>query len=192
MSIETVFQSFPQVETRNLILRRMQLTDSNAIFRILGDDEVTRYYDDTTFTDVSQARDQIETWENGFNSKRCIRWGIARKEDEGVIIGSCGYYGFHAWHMRAAIGYELARPFWRRGIMTEALDTIIDLGFKEMGLNRIEAVVMPGNRASIKLLERLGFRNEGLLEEYENWGSKGFADLCMLSLTRKRRDKPLV
>jgi ribosomal-protein-alanine N-acetyltransferase len=190
MSINSVFQSFPQLETRNLILRRIQVTDSNAIFRILADDEVTKYYDDATFTDVSQASDQIEAWENGFINRRCIRWGIARKDDL-VVIGSCGYYGFHTWHMRAAIGYELARAFWRQGIMTEALDAIINLGFREMGLNRIEAVVMPENSASIKLLEKLGFRNEGLLKEYENWGSKGFADLCMLSLLRKVWDRSL-
>jgi ribosomal-protein-alanine N-acetyltransferase len=181
---DNVFQSFPQLETRNLILRRMRRTDSDAIFRVLADDEVTRYYDDATFTDVSQASHQIEAWENGFINKRCIRWGIARKDDWG-IIGSCGYYGFHTWHMRASIGYELARPFWRQGIMTEALNAIIDLGFMEMGLNRIEAVIMPENSASIKLLEKLGFHNEGILKEYENWGSKGLTDLCMLALLRK-------
>jgi len=184
MSIDRVLQSFPQLETSRLVLRRMQVTDAEAIFRIFADDEVTRYYDDATFTDVSQASDQIEAWENGFKNKRCVRWGIARKEDR-ALIGSCGYYGFHTWHMRASIGYELARPFWRQGIMTEALSAIIDLGFKEVGLNRIDAVVMPENDASIKLLEKLGFCNEGLLREYENWGSKGFTDLCMLSILRR-------
>jgi ribosomal-protein-alanine N-acetyltransferase len=98
----------------------------------LADNEATRYYDDAAFTDVSQASDQTEAWENGFVNKRCIRWGIARKDDC-AIIGSCGYYGFHTWHLRASIGYELAHPFWRQGIMTEALNAIIDLGFTEMG-----------------------------------------------------------
>ena len=184
MSLDNVFQSFPQLETSNLVLRRMQETDSSAIFRILADNEVTKYYDDETFTDISQATNQIKTWENGFISKRCIRWGIARKGEPG-IIGSCGYYGFHAWHRRASIGYELARSSWRQGIMIEALEAVIDLGFREMDLNRIDAVVMPGNIASIRLLEKLGFLNEGLLREYENWGKKGFTDLNMLSLLRR-------
>jgi [ribosomal protein S5]-alanine N-acetyltransferase len=187
MSIDSIFQSFPQIETANLLLRRMQAADASALFKVLADDEVTRYYDDATYMDLSQARDQIAAWENGFANRRCLRWGIARKQD-GEIIGSCGYYGFQPWHMRAGIGYELARPSWRKGIMTEALTAIIDLGFREMDLNRIEAVVMPGNRASLKLLKKLGFHNEGLLKEYENWGSKGFTDLCMLSLLRKAWD----
>lgn len=167
----------------------MQASDSKALFGILADDEVTRYYDDATFTELSQAAEQIKSWENGFINKRCIRWGITRKAHPG-LIGSCGYYGFHAWHLRASIGYELARPFWRQGIMQEALEAIIKLGFEEMGLNRIEAVVMPENSASIKLLESLGFRQEGLLREYENWGSKGFTDLCIFSLLRTTWSEP--
>lgn len=184
MTIDNVFLSFPQLETGRLVLRRMQETDAPVIFRILSDDEVTRYYDDATFTDVSQASDQITAWESGYTNRRCLRWGIVHKDGRD-LIGTCGFYGFHTWHMRASIGYELARPFWRQGIMTEALSAILNLGFTEMGLNRIDAVVMPENSASIKLLEKLGFYNEGLLREYENWGSKGFADLCMLSLLRK-------
>jgi ribosomal-protein-alanine N-acetyltransferase len=91
--------------------------------------------------------------------------------------------------LRGSIGYELARPFWRQGIMSEALTAILALGFGEMGLNRIDAVVLPDNLASIRLLEKLGFCNEGLLREYENWGNKGFVDLCMLSLLKKTWSK---
>jgi ribosomal-protein-alanine N-acetyltransferase len=184
MSIETVFQTFPLLETERLTLRRMQASDAKGLFQVLGDDEVTRYYDDATFTAISQAEEQIAAWENGYAQRRCIRWGIALKED-GVIIGSCGYYGTHPWHLRGSIGYELARPFWRQGIMVEALTAILALGFESMGLNRIDAVVLPENIASIRLLEKLGFCNEGLLRQYENWDSKGFVDLCMLSLLKK-------
>jgi ribosomal-protein-alanine N-acetyltransferase len=184
MSLNSTFQTFPQLETKNLLLRRMHSTDADALFKVLADDEVTEFYDDDTFTDISQARDQIEAWEKGFNNKGCIRWGITRK-GEGKLIGSCGYYGFHTWFRRASIGYELARSHWRQRIMTEALSAIIDHGFGIMELNRLEAVVMPENIASIKMLEKLGFRKEGLLEEYEKWSSKGFVDLCMFALLRK-------
>ena len=189
MSINRAFQTFPQLETKNLLLRRMLPADASALFKILADDEVTEFYDDDTFIDISQASDQIEAWENGFKNISCIRWGITRK-DEGYIIGSCGYYGFHARYRRASIGYELARNYWRQGIMTEALRTIIGFGFGELALNRLEAVVMTENTASINMLEKLGFRKEGLLEEYEKWGSKGFVDLCMFAMLRKAWSAP--
>jgi len=184
MSIDSVFHSFPPLETNRLILRSIRRADNAALFGILSDDKVTRYYDDESFTDLGQAVSQIEAWENGFVSKRCVRWGIVRK-GELEIIGTCGFYGFHTRHMRASIGYELTRAAWRQGIMTEALDVIIAFGFTEMDLNRIDAVVLPENKASILLLEKLGFSQEGILKEYENWGNKGFVDVLMLSLLKK-------
>lgn len=187
MSIDSVFQYFPQLETERLILRRMQVADTEALFRILSDEDVTRFYDDARFTNPSQASEQIEAWENGYVHRRCIRWGITLKE-ENVVIGSCGFYGIHPWHMRGSIGYELARRFWRKGIMAEAITALLDFGFGELGLHRIDAVVIPENVASIGLLEKLGFYNEGLLHEYEKWDSKGFVDLFMLAITRKSRE----
>ncbi|MBE0696431.1 MAG: GNAT family N-acetyltransferase [Anaerolineaceae bacterium] len=184
MFLDRVFHSFHQLETSRLILRRMRRADNAALFGILSDDKVTRYYDDESFTDTGQAVHQIEAWEQGFANQRCIRWGIVRK-GEHEIIGTCGFYGFHTRHKRASIGYELARAAWRQGFMTEALAAIMDYGFHEIGLNRIDAVVIPANTASIKLLEKLGFSNEGILKEYENWGKKGFVDLSMLSMLKK-------
>jgi ribosomal-protein-alanine N-acetyltransferase len=179
-----VFKTFPHLQTPDLILRQIRLTDAPAVFDILADAEVARYYDEDPFTNVSQASKLIEFWASAFERRQAIRWGIARRDD-GRLIGTCGYYGLHAWHSRAALGYELARPHWRQGIMTEALRAIIAFGFEQAGLNRIQADVMPANRASIKLLENLGFVNEGLLREYENWDSKGYVDLYRFSLLRR-------
>ncbi len=184
MNLDVVFDTFPQLETERLILRELRPGDAGSLFTVLGDKEVTRFYDDEVFTDVSQAGTQIEAWSTGFEARRCIRWGIAQRENE-KVIGTCGYYGFHNWYERAGIGYELARSFWRQGIMTEALGAIIDFGFKRVELNRIEAVVMPENEGSLKLLAGLGFQHEGILREYEKWGDKGCVDLIMFSLLRR-------
>ena len=181
MNLDRVFQTFPHLETERFVLRRLHLSDAASLFAILGDEELTRFYDDEAFTQISQAREQIEAWASAFDARRAIRWGIAHKDKDG-IVGTCGYYGFHTWHKRASIGYELARSHWRQGIMTEALHAIIGFGFRQVGLNRIQAVMMPGNQGSARVLEKLGFRREGLLREYENWGNKGHVDLLMYSL----------
>ena len=73
--------------------------------------------------------------------------------------------------------------------MTEALAAIIEFGFREVGLNRVQAVLMPGNVASVKLLEKLGFRREGVLRQYENWGEKGYVDLLMFALLRHEYER---
>jgi len=183
MPLNHAFETFPTLDTKRLILRRIYPADAGALFAVLRDEQVTEYYDDDAFTEVSQASDQIEAWERAYQNRSAVRWGITQK-DGGQLIGTCGYYGFHSWYLRAAIGYELSREYWRQGIMTEAVSALIEYGIDELGLNRIQALVMPGNTASIRLLEKLGFQNEGLLKEYEKWGSKGLVDLDMFALLR--------
>jgi ribosomal-protein-alanine N-acetyltransferase len=120
MNLDAVFGTFPQLETERLALGELRSSDAESLFIVLGDKEVTEFYDDEVFRDISQASEQIEAWAAGFRARRCVRWGIAQRENS-AIIGTCGYYGFHSWHKRAGIGYELARSFWRQGIVTEAL-----------------------------------------------------------------------
>ena len=188
LNLDYLFRAFPRLETGRLVLRQLHLSDAKSLFAILADEKVTRFYDDEAFTEVSQARDQLESWARGFDAERSVRWGITLREDSSVI-GTCGYYGFHGWHARASIGYELARAHWRQGIMTEALEAIVGFGFGNVGLNRIQAVVMPGNEGSDKLLEKLGFTREGILKGYENWGEKGYVDVSMFSLLRHEYER---
>ena len=188
MNLDCVFKSFPRLETEHLVLRRLHPSDAASLYAILSDEDVARFYDDEAFTDVSQAREQLEAWERGFEAWRVIRWGIVQRGTD-EVIGTCGYYGFHRWHARASLGYELARPYWRQGMMTEALAAIIGFGFREVGLNRVQGVLMPGNVVSVKLLEKLGFQREGILRQYENWGGKGYADLLMFALLRQEYER---
>ena len=183
MSIAPAFKKFPKLNTQHLVLREIRLSDSQAFYEILANPAVTAFYDDDAFTNISQAGDQIQSWTRGYQNQWIIRWGITRKGDD-RLIGTCGFYGIHRWHLRASLGYELAQDFWRQGFMTEALSAITGYGFSQMGLNRIDAFIMPANQASIRLLEKLGFQKEGLLKGYERWGSKGFVDLLVYALLR--------
>lgn len=180
-NLSAAFNNFPQLITENLILRETKLADAPAIFQIFADDEVTKYHDLETATNLEQVQFLIERRAERFKNQQGIRWGIARKEDN-VIIGSCGYGIKNSF--QASIGYELAREYWRKGFMTEALRAIIQWGFYQLYLNRIEAFVMLENIASIKLLENLDFVEEGLLREYGFWKGQ-FHDLKIFSLLKR-------
>jgi ribosomal-protein-alanine N-acetyltransferase len=66
---------------------------------------------------------------------------------------------------RAELGYILGREHWGRGFAGEAQRRAIDFAFEDLGLHRLEADTHPDNAASLRSLERLGFRREGLLRE---------------------------
>jgi ribosomal-protein-alanine N-acetyltransferase len=64
------------------------------------------------------------------------------------------------------LGYRMARCETCHGYMGEAVGNVIDIAFQRYGLHRIEANIMPGNHASIRLVEKLGFINEGYSSRY--------------------------
>ena len=85
----------------------------------------------------------------------------------GEIIGWCGFHTWYLDHNRAEIGYGITDDVFRQqGIMTEAIRPIIEYGFKKLGLNRIEAFIGPDNKASLRLIENLNFKKEGLLRQH--------------------------
>lgn len=73
---------------------------------------------------------------------------------------------------KAELGYVIAKEYWNKGIASRAVEMAVDLGFKDMGLKRIEALVDPSNLSSIRVLEKAGLNQEGLLKNYINHKNK--------------------
>jgi ribosomal-protein-alanine N-acetyltransferase len=158
------WQQFPRLETRRLVLRQITSLDAEDIFRIYSDEEVMRYWGSPPHRSIYQTRVMIDEISSSFQAQEGIRWGITLKDD-GRFIGSGGHWRLMKRHFRAEIGYELARDCWGKGIMAEALEAIIQFGFKQLELHSIEAQVDPENTRSAHLLEKLRFQREGYLRE---------------------------
>lgn len=177
------FEEFPYIETPRLILRELQREDAEAVFRIFSDPEVMKYYLMDMFSELEQAHILIERQIHRFEQKERFRWGIALKESN-TIIGTGGYVAWNRMWCNAELGYDLARAYWGQGLMTEAAKAMVQFGFERMSLNRIEAEVMPDNRASMRLLCQLGFQEEGVLHERSFW-KDAFHDVVMLALLKR-------
>jgi ribosomal-protein-alanine N-acetyltransferase len=82
------------------------------------------------------------------------------------ILGWCGFHTYIPKHQKAEIGYVITnQKNWGKGIMKEVLPVVLDYGFKEMNLYRIEAMTAVDNYVSKKLLQNNGFIYEGLLRK---------------------------
>jgi len=158
---------FPLLETERLILRELRAGDVEAIFQFLSDEEVVRYYDQPMIH-LQQAYNLIQRHRTRFENGEAIRWGITIK-GENRVVGSCGFFR-DITNFYAGISYVLDRPYWNKGFMTEALQAMIPFGFNSYHLNRIEAHIAQPNQASQRVLEKLGFREEGILRQrlFEN------------------------
>jgi [ribosomal protein S5]-alanine N-acetyltransferase len=102
------------------------------------------------------------------------------------LIGTVSLFALDLGNRRAEIGYALHRSAWGHGYAAEAVTGVVDHAFGELGLNRLEADIDPRNEASARLLDRLGFRREGLLRE--RWIVAGeVSDSALYGLLRSDR-----
>ncbi|HLV37623.1 MAG TPA: GNAT family protein [Spirillospora sp.] len=178
------FGAFPTLRTERLVLREITPDDALAVFHLRSDYEVTRYNSGAPYTHIDQARRLIRSIREGYADKDELRWGITLSSGDGRVIGMVGYNYWHRKDRRASVGYDLARAYWKQGIMTEALQAVIDFGFERMDLNRIEADCVVENEASAKLLLRIGFRQEGIQRE-QYFEAGRFWDLRLFALLRR-------
>jgi ribosomal-protein-alanine N-acetyltransferase len=186
---ESGFGTFPVLETPRIVLRRILPADEPAVYAILSNPEVQRYSGRAPFQTSAEAKTWIETVENAWKGKEGIRWAMELKESN-TYIGSLGFWKILRQHARAEIGYELNSDYWKRGLMQEAIDVILDYGFQNLKLHSVEANVTPENRASVALLKRAGFVQEGYF--LQNFcGTDGFLDTASFSLlARNFRNTP--
>jgi len=180
------FKRFPRLETDRLILREVTIKDAEWYLEHFSRKEIVHGQGFPPPTGMKAAREELQLYfVDLFKSRNGFRWGIEKKGEES-LIGSCGYY---KWLKpdghQAEIGYDLDRPYWGQGIMTEALTTIIDFGFGKMKLNRIELLVLPGNERSIGLAKKLGFKKEGVLREHGFDEKMRPVDEVIFSMLRK-------
>jgi len=152
----------PLLDGGGLRLRPLADGDVGAIFELFGDPEVVHLTSIQCLVSEAEARDFIAGIRESFLSGRLYQWGI---EVEGELVGTCTLAGIDRQHRRAELGFAVLRRRWGGRVVSLALPPVIDFAFERLGLHRLEADADPRNEASLRVLERLGFRREGLLRE---------------------------
>jgi ribosomal-protein-alanine N-acetyltransferase len=181
--------TFPVLETKRLILRQMTSEDGTDFFNYYSDRQVTKHLDWYGPDSVEHAQEVIQAWNDNYEKKIVIPWGIALKGSN-KIIGTIPYIpirGTFDWKplFPTSVGFELSRAYWNQGIMSEALQAVISYGFDKLGSHRIQAEVYPDNTASISLLKKFGFLEEGRLRKYlYHEENKVFNDVIVMALLK--------
>jgi RimJ/RimL family protein N-acetyltransferase len=154
---------FPDtVETLRLHLRRPLPVDAERIFQTYAQDrEVTRYLEWVPHTSVETTKKFIAFCQDRWTNSVAFPYVITRKDGEllGMIeVRPNGH--------RANFGYVLARPYWGKGFVPEAIAALVKITFGRPNICRMEATCDVENKASARALEKSGFSREGLLRKY--------------------------
>lgn len=158
----------PTIETSRLRLRPFTLQDVGPSYEMNLDPEVSRYTGDGGVISRAELERRIREDVLGDYAK----YGYGRLAVEWKATGE--WIGFAGLKYlpdlgEVDLGYRFLRRFWGKGIATEASRACLDYGFETLGLQRIIALVLHENAASIRVVEKLGFRYEKDIEEDGLW-----------------------
>lgn len=159
---DTPFDLLREIETPRLLIRRLNMRDAGDLFAYSRDPEVARYVLWEAQKSVGEARAFIRYCLRRYRLGEPASLGIVLKETNRVI-GTIGFMWYQRDNNSAEIGYSLAREYWNRGIMTEAVQALIAFAFRRMRLNRIEAQHEVENPASGRVMAKAGMIREGTL-----------------------------
>lgn len=133
-------------------------------------------YRSVEFYKVENRKAALEWEEEEVDKGTYYRFWIFNKDDVKCekIIGTIGISNIKRGVMQScAIGYSIDKEEAGVGYITESMTKVLDIIFNEYKLHRIEATVMPSNKASLRVLEKLNFKHEGVCEKYQkingNW-----------------------
>jgi Acetyltransferases, including N-acetylases of ribosomal proteins len=157
------FNPFPVIETERLRLRAITLEDLPWLRELRTDAEVQEYIKRPKES-MERTKEVLGQMIDNVTNNEAIAWVITIKTT-GAVVGTIGLWQIDKYHHKGEIGYMSFKRYWNKGIISEALKPVVDYGFRVMKLHRIEGEIEPGNIASGKVLEKLGFEREAYYKE---------------------------
>jgi ribosomal-protein-alanine N-acetyltransferase len=175
----------PILSTPRLRLRQFRAEDSDAMHQCFASPEAMRFWNQLVHTKRIETERVVRRLMDCTPSYYRF-WAVADARTD-RCLGMVNYHDGHIRNKRVAIGYIVDPAHHGKGIATEAVSAMLDFCFGELGLHRVQALIHPDNTASRKLVEKLGFRCEGLLRENLRVGDSWRDDTLYALLEADRR-----
>lgn len=180
-------ETFPVLNTNRLNLVEIDQTYASDILNLYSNKDVTRFYNLLPIKSIEESSKVIEYFKDIYSSNLGVRWGLILK-GRNELIGTLGFNHILDHH-KASIGYDLHPNYWKNGYIIEALKAIVNFGFYDLALNRIEAEIMVGNVASERVITNIDFNYEGTLKHWMFWNNH-YYDMKMYALLRSEYKNP--
>jgi [ribosomal protein S5]-alanine N-acetyltransferase len=159
-----------RIETARLTLRRARTADLDALHQIFRDPSAMRYWSEPPHPDLAHTQAWLDRMLTSSDDDFLI-------EHQGRVVGKAGMW------RRPEVGFLLAPSLWRRGLMAEAMQAVIDHLFAHHDLDHLTAEADPRNAGSLGLLAKLGFHETHRAQNTMQWGEE-WCDSVYLRLDR--------
>lgn len=159
-----IFSNMPELHTERLTLRRMRLSDAEDMYDYAHRADVTKYLRWSPHPDLYHTKDYLRYLSTRYATGSFYDWAVIHKAS-GRMIGTCGFTAFNCPDDSAEIGYVLHPDFWGQGIAVEAVRAVLSFGFDNLLLHRVEARFIEENKASLRVMQKIGMTFEGYMRE---------------------------
>jgi [ribosomal protein S5]-alanine N-acetyltransferase len=164
---------FPVIETKNLILRKMDYKDTYDIFMMRNDPGINEYTDTKRDESLEETKSYIAKMNKGVDENKWIIWAIEHRQAK-KVIGSISIWNINLEQKSAELGYGIIPEYQGRGLMKEALLSAADYGFNVMNLRALEAYTEENNIKSIKLLKGCKFEEVNRVDDEGYYSNRIF------------------
>ena len=162
------------LETERLSLRWMTLDDAEFIMRLVNEPSWLEFIGDKGVRSLDDARNYLRTGPMDLYARYGFGHYLVERRTDGLAIGMCGLIKRDTLP-DVDLGFAFLPEHWGKGYAFEAGAAVLEHGYRQFGLQRIVAITSPHNESSIKLLERMGLRYEGLIDLSRSDAVKLFA-----------------
>lgn len=157
------FLGTPKIETTRLILRKLVKKDVQSIYdNWLSDERVSNNRISPPHKTVMETIQRVEEIECEYESNEKCYWGIELK-CTGSLIGEIDLYNFDDTTGNCEVSYSIGYNWWNMGFGTEALQAVVEFGFKYMNIHKISAAHNTDNPASGRVMCKVGMELEGII-----------------------------
>jgi len=167
-----------RIETERLALRRFAESDIEDTFRNYGSDPlVNRYISFAPCSTIEGTREFIGGHIIRYmDDPDFYGWAISL---DGKVIGSIGLFDIDKESESCEIGYSLGSRWWGKGYATESVNAVLRYAFESIRLHRVQATYHPDNRASARVLDKVGMKYEGTIRDGQRNPDGTFIDLIL-------------
>jgi ribosomal-protein-alanine N-acetyltransferase len=155
----------PPTPTKRLSYRPLERSDAPALHAVWGDPEVMRYLPSEPSPSVSETAERVERHVSRFAETGYGLCAVVERED-GLVVGTCGLFPVEWVGPEVEVAYHFAREVWNRGYATEAAGAWVEVAFDQLDLGRVVALAYPANRASTRVMEKIGMEFDREVDKY--------------------------
>ena len=154
------------IETERLILRRFEYADDDAMLKNwVADEKIQSLYSEPVYSTKAEVKGLLDKYIGSYEREDYYRWAVIEKAS-GECIGQIAYFLVDSKNHFAEIEYCIGSAFQCKGYATEATKAVIDYGFNEINLHKVQICTKTINAPSKRVIEKCGFTYEGTLRDY--------------------------